>query len=74
MRQHKEKSYPNGFTARYKFDRLVYYEVLDSFPLAIARERYLKGLVRARKVALIQRENPKWLDLSAHFDDLLMAR
>ncbi|HEY8130602.1 MAG TPA: GIY-YIG nuclease family protein [Thermoanaerobaculia bacterium] len=74
VRQHKEGSYPNGFTARYKFDRLVYFETLDSYVAALARERYLKGLVRVKKVALIQRDNPKWLDLSVNFDDLLMAR
>ena len=74
VREHKDGLYPNGFTARYKFDRLVYFETLDSYRAALARERYLKGLVRAKKVALIQRDNPNWLDLSANFDDLLMAR
>jgi putative endonuclease len=71
--QHKQATYPNGFTARYKFDRLVYFESLNSYRAAIARERYLKGLLRKRKIELIQRDNPKWLDLSAKFDDLLMA-
>ena len=74
VRQHKEGSYPNAFTARYKYDRLVYFEILPSYDAALAREKYLKGLLRAKKVALIQRENPKWLDLSAKFDDLLMIR
>lgn len=74
VRQHKEKTYPSSFTARYNYDRLVYFEAADSFKLAKARERYLKGLNRAKKVALIQRDNPNWLDLSRQFDDLLMAR
>ena len=74
VRQHKEGSYPNAFTARYKFNRLVYFETLASYRSAIARERNLKGLLRARKVELIQRENPNWVDLSVKFDDLLMAR
>jgi putative endonuclease len=73
-RQHKQGTYPNGFTARYKFDRLVYFEVLDSYRSALRREKYLKGLLRRRKIAMIQRDNPNWLDLSARFDDLLMAR
>ena len=72
--QHKEGTYPNAFTARYKFNRLVYFETHASDRSAVTRERYLKGLLRARKVELIQRENPKWIDLSAKFDDLLMAR
>jgi putative endonuclease len=74
VRQHKEKTYPSSFTARYNYDRLVYFEPADSFKLAKARERYLKGLNRAKKVALIQRDNPNWLDLSVQFDDLLMPR
>jgi putative endonuclease len=74
VREHKQGSYPNGFTARYKFDRLVHFETVDSYAAALARERYLKGLVRVKKVALIQRDNPKWLDLSANFDDLLRLR
>jgi putative endonuclease len=52
----------------------VYFETQDSYRAALGRERYLKGLVRVKKVALIQRDNPKWLDLSVNFDDLLMAR
>src|ERR1700737_2735878 len=74
VRQHKEGSYPNAFTARYNFDRLVDFEVVRTYAAAIARERYLKGLLRSKKIAMIQVDNPKWRDLSVHFDDLLMAR
>ena|SRR5438093_1294016 len=73
-RQHKAGTYPNSFTARYNYDRLVFYEVMESYASAIRRERYLKGLIRSKKVAMIQKENPKWRDLSIHFEDLLMAR
>ncbi|MDQ2833907.1 MAG: hypothetical protein M3Y50_09215 [Acidobacteriota bacterium] len=31
---------------------------------AIAREKQLKGWTRAKKIALIQRENSTWIDLS----------
>jgi putative endonuclease len=31
---------------------------------AIAREKQLKGWSRVKKIALIERENPTWLDLS----------
>ena len=74
VRQHKEGSYPNAFTARYRFDRLVYFETVESYAAALRRERYLKGLLRVKGVALIQNDNPKWRDLSVRFDDLLMAR
>jgi putative endonuclease len=32
--------------------------------LAIAREKQLKGLLRAKKIALIESVNPTWDDLS----------
>jgi putative endonuclease len=32
--------------------------------LAIAREKQLKGWSRAKKLALIERANPAWVDLS----------
>ena len=73
VREHKERRYPNGFTARYNFDRFVYFESLPSFATAIARERQIKAWTRAKRVALIQSKNPNWNDLSAAFDDLLLA-
>jgi putative endonuclease len=73
-RQHKDGSYPNAFTARYNFDRLVYFESLSSFAAAVARERQIKAWTRAKRAAPIQQKNPRWKDLSANFDDLLMAR
>jgi putative endonuclease len=72
--EHKEGSYPNGFTARYDYDRLVNFEALTSFAAAVAREKQIKAWRRAKRVALIQAKNPRWKDLSANFDDLLMAR
>jgi len=73
VREHKNGSYPNGFTTRYNFDRLVYFECLPSFALAVARERQIKAWTRAKRVALIQEKNRNWNDLSAVFDDLLLA-
>ena len=51
------------FTARYGIDRLVYVEEYPEARDAVARERQLKGWTRAKKVALIERENPTWRDL-----------
>ncbi len=72
--QHRDKSYPSGFTARYNFDRLVYFEVLESERAAVAREHQLKGWRRARKVALVQAKNPNWLDLTPQLDLLTWLR
>lgn len=61
--QHKHKLVP-GFTARYRIDRLVYYETTEDVHAALAREKQIKGWRRARKVALIESSNPAWADLS----------
>ena len=62
-RQHKEGAY-EGFSKRYNCTRLVWYERYGDVSFAIAREKQLKGWTRARKLALIQQDNPTWLDLS----------
>ena len=67
--EHKTAAHP-GFTARYEIDRLVYCECFVSVSDAIAREKQLKGWRRARKVALIERANPEWSDLSADLASL----
>lgn len=53
-----------AFTARYHFDRLVYYEAYDLVLDAIAREKAIKGMSRAKKIALVKTMNPTWRDLS----------
>ena len=66
--EHKQKSIP-GFTSRYNITRLVYYEETPDVRSAIAREKQIKGWVRAKKVALIEAANPQWRDLSAEWDE-----
>ena len=68
--QHKTGTYPNGFTARYRFNRLVYYEIAQSMDAAAKREKEIKKWRRSKKVALIQSMNPNWLDLSPRLDPL----
>jgi len=58
-----------SFTSRYNINRLVWYEAHTDPAAAIALEKKLKGLVRARKVALIELENPTWLDLSEGWNE-----
>jgi len=38
-----------GFTSRYKIDRLVYWEKFKSVTVAIAREKQLKGWTESRR-------------------------
>lgn len=61
--QHKTKSY-KGFTEKYNCDKLVYFEVFSDINEAIIREKQLKKGSRQRKNALINKDNPHWLDLS----------
>jgi len=61
--EHKHKLVP-GFTKKYNLTRLVWYEAGNDIWAAIAREKQIKGWVRARKVALIESMNPDWEDLS----------
>jgi putative endonuclease len=63
VQQHKLKQIP-GFTAKYNVTQLVYYEETGDVLAAIAREKTIKGWLRAKKIALIESVNPKWQDLS----------
>jgi putative endonuclease len=62
--EHKHKLVP-GFTSKYNITRLVYYEVANDVEAAIRREKRIKGMMRAKKIALIRSLNPRWRDLSA---------
>jgi len=50
---------------KYNLHRLVYFEAFGNIRDAIAREKQIKGWLRAKKVALIKSANPDWKDLSA---------
>jgi putative endonuclease len=63
MAQHKEKIYPNSFTAKYNCIKLVYYNWFDTILEAIAEEKRIKGGSRKKKEALINSMNPEWKDL-----------
>ncbi len=41
---------------------LVYFEAFGDIRAAIAREKQIKGWLRARKIALIEAFNPRWKD------------
>ena len=62
--QHKQKS-GLSFTARYNVTKLVYVEQYPEVYEAIAREKKLKGWIRARKMALVEAVNPTWQDLAS---------
>jgi putative endonuclease len=53
----------DGFTRKYQVTKLIYYETFGTEEEASAREKQLKGWRRSKKVALIEKMNPHWLDL-----------
>ena len=52
-----------GHTQTYHVTQLVHYEQHSTMLDAIAREKQLKAWLRAWKIALIEANNPQWLDL-----------
>ncbi len=61
--EHKQKLH-EGFSATYNCDRLVWFERFTEVDHAIEREKQLKGWRREKKIALIEANNPTWVDLS----------
>ena len=52
------------FTAKYRVNKLVYFEYTTDVKAALAREKEIKGWTRAKKNALVEKTNPMWRDLS----------
>ncbi len=64
--EHKFKLVP-GFTEKYHITQLVYFEATSDVRSALAREKQIKGWLRAKKIALIESTNAEWRDLSAEW-------
>ena len=60
---HKNKTYPNSFTAKYNCDKLVYYCFYPHIEEAIDAEKALKGSSRTHKQKLVSALNLDWKDL-----------
>ena len=60
--EHKNKMI-TGFTQKYDIVNLVYYETFSNIEMAIQREKRLKEWQRKWKIELIEKNNPKWIDL-----------
>lgn len=53
----------SSFTRKYGVCRLVWFQEFASVRNAIQREKTMKKWPRAWKINLIERENPRWIDL-----------
>jgi putative endonuclease len=64
VQEHKTKSNPDSFTAKYNCCKLVYYQSYSKIEEAISYEKRLKNWHREWKINLINQFNPYWKDLS----------
>ena len=53
----------DGFTKKYGVHTLVWFEVHETMPSAIEREKSIKEWRRTWKIELIESVNPQWRDL-----------
>lgn len=60
--EHKE-GVVDGFSKKHNLKSLVYFELIDEMSEAILREKRIKKWNRKWKLNLIEKINPKWLDL-----------
>jgi len=61
--QHKKKLV-KGFTSKYNVTQLVWFEEFNDISQAIECEKKLKAWKRSKKIELIEKTNPLWLDLA----------
>ena len=66
VKQHREGTF-TGFASQFRIHRLVYFETYRDVKAAIAREKQIKSLARAKKIALIEARNPTWEDLASEW-------
>jgi putative endonuclease len=63
MTQHKA-GLCDGFTRKYKVDRLMYFETYSDSRIAAEREQHIRGWRREKKIALFAESSPQWKDLT----------
>jgi putative endonuclease len=71
--EHKRHLIP-GFTAKYDCTRLVWFEEHSDVHNAVAREKQIKGWLRARQICLIESVNPHWNDLARNWGSRLFPK
>ena len=63
VQEHKDGVF-DGFTKKYKVNRLMYFETFSDPATAAHRELQVKKWRREKKLALFAKSNPQWRDLS----------
>ena len=62
VQEHKDGVF-DGFTRKYKTDRLMYFETYNNSTTAADRERQIKKWRREKKTALFAKSTLQWKDL-----------
>lgn len=62
--KHKNKFYPQSFSARYNCRLLMYFNEFPNIREAIIEEKRIKAGSRRKKIELIIGMNPQWEDLA----------
>ena len=62
-KQHKDGTYENAFSKKYKTNRLAYFEGYQNKEEALKRENQIKKYRKEKKIKLIEKENQDWIDL-----------
>ena len=57
----------DGFTKRFNLTKLVWVKRCESVEAVRTQEQKLKNRSRARKIEIIEQNNPQWLDLYPRF-------
>ncbi len=63
VKEHREKMNKRSFTSRYNVHKLVYFEEVSDLEYAKFREHQIKAGSRQKKIDLINKNNPRWIDL-----------
>jgi putative endonuclease len=71
--QHKNGDI-EGFSKNYGCTRLVYYELYDDVLKSINREKQIKSWRREKKIALIEKMNPRWQDFAEHWGQKMLSK
>lgn len=62
--EHREKTSPKSFTARYTINKVVFIESFSTPTEAAEAEHRIKKWSRKKKKALIESINPEWKEMS----------
>lgn len=61
--EHRNHADSRSFTSRYNIYKLVYFEQTTDVQAAIAREKQIEAMSRAKKNKMIEKQNPEWDEL-----------